>query len=708
MKEKKRIIVNIDFINQDKPSETVLNIKGIEFSVVNHNIGWDFQTAKALIAELDGYVDAFSFRGFNVGSTIAKLDLQHKPSLALLNSVKKSKVYTGRDIRQFFTNWTLLKLLRVNPNLLKGKKTLFHCALFTPSIDAIASAGANIVAADPLTIGGMPFTIKGMDRVYKMAKLLKPFLENVPVSFVRPSGGNTQPGLQNKLRSWIQDCDVFVTFASMLERIGTLEILEGKTLVIDAVKPAQRKELKESGVSKILELVPDLPVFNNIHLDSFSLLYAIIDLLRQSEDSNLTFDEYLLQFIEENELKPNSIEILGSSVQRCGFILHPLSRNDLLKAPKLSWMNNLPKSTGDFAEKFFARLPLFYHGRIDGIKSISSGQEVICEIYVLPATTKQIVSMNENQMYRRLIDSVERARRDGCGMVGLGAYTKVIGDAGYSVAKGASIPVTNGNSYSAAATLWAAREMITRLGFIKKPEEGKKLDAKAMVIGASGSIGRISARLLSLAIQRIVLIAPRIDRLLELREEILEMTPNTEITIATNPDLHLFDTDLIVTATSNVSGKVLDIEAVKPGAVICDCSRPLDISIEEAAMRPDVMVIESGEIDLPGDLKFTCDIGLPEPSVYACLAETVLLAMDNRLESFSLGKELSLNKVKEIYKIGLKHGAKLSAIRGPFGVVSEEDVLKCRSLAQDHLARWTAKVVQHRSSAAAKSRKIQK
>ena len=146
--------------------------------------------------------------------------------------------------------------------------------------------------------------------------------------------------------------------------------------------------------------------------------------------------------------------------------------------------------------------------------------------------------------------------------------------------------------------------------------------------------------------------------------------------------------DLVVTATSNQSGSILDIELVKPGAVICDCSRPLDIGKEEAAKRPDVLVIESGEVILPGNPNLDIDIGLPPPSVYACTAETVLLALEGRFESFSLSKQLSLEKTKEIYKLGVKHGAKLSAIQGPNGLITEEQIDTCRALAMERLKSW--------------------
>ena len=86
--------------------------------------------------------------------------------------------------------------------------------------------------------------------------------------------------------------------------------------------------------------------------------------------------------------------------------------------------------------------------------------------------------------------------------------------------------------------------------------------------------------------------------------------------------------DLIVTATSGAGKRVLDIMAVKPGCVITDVARPLDLSAEDVAKRPDVLVIESGEIELPGDDVRMKNIGLPAGVAYACLAETVVLALE--------------------------------------------------------------------------------
>ena len=120
----------------------------------------------------------------------------------------------------------------------------------------------------------------------------------------------------------------------------------------------------------------------------------------------------------------------------------------------------------------------------------------------------------------------------------------------------------------------------------------------------------------------------------------------------------------------------------RPGCVITDVARPLDLKPEDVAKRKDVMYIESGEIEVPvKDHLQIRDIHLPKNVVFACMAETIVLALEGRFEKFTIGREIEWEKVKEIYKLGLKHGMKLAAISGLNGVYTDEDINKIRSLA---------------------------
>jgi hypothetical protein len=272
--------------------------------------------------------------------------------------------------------------------------------------------------------------------------------------------------------------------------------------------------------------------------------------------------------------------------------------------------------------------------------------------------------------------------------MGLGAFTKVVGDAGITVARRARIPVTTGNSYSASGALWAAADAMRRMGLVQVPKDGSRLPAKTMVIGASGSIGSVSARLLAMAFDEVVIAGRDMKKLEDLRRSILQDTPDANVVCSTDYDPLLADMDMIVTSTSGAGKKILDITKVKPGCVITDVARPLDLPPEEVAKRPDVLVIESGEIELPTKVRGLKSIGLPPNVIYACLAETIVLALEGRFEVFTIGRDTEWEKVKEIYKLGLKHGMKLAAISGVKGVYSDEDIARVVTLAKQARRTW--------------------
>ncbi|NTU80571.1 MAG: serine carboxypeptidase, partial [Chloroflexales bacterium] len=256
-----------------------------------------------------------------------------------------------------------------------------------------------------------------------------------------------------------------------------------------------------------------------------------------------------------------------------------------------------------------------------------------------------------------------------------GAFTSVVGDAGITVAHEADIAITSGNSLTVAATLEAAKQAVIKMGATDLAH------GRAMVIGATGSIGSVCARLLAQALRDVALVSIEPEKLIALKRTIEEETPGAQVTIATHAEGLVEECDLIVTATSAFGQRVIDISRCKPGAVICDVARPPDISPAEAALRPDVLVIESGEVVIPGVTDIGYDIGLPPGTAYACLGETALLAMDGRFEDYTLGRNISIERVKEIYRLFKKHGFQLAGLRMFDDYITDEDVALRRDLA---------------------------
>ena len=339
----------------------------------------------------------------------------------------------------------------------------------------------------------------------------------------------------------------------------------------------------------------------------------------------------------------------------------------------------------DSLEKIMAYAPPFVYSLVTGIRS-PTGVEAEGWLISVGGTPREIMSRSPEFTYRRLLDAAKIARKLGAQIMGLGAFTKVVGDAGATVAKRAPLPITTGNSYSASGALWAAHDAVLKLGLVPRPNGREKVKFKAMVVGATGAIGSVCARLLVQVAEEVYMVSPETAKLLALKESILKETPQAKMFLSARADKDIADMDMIVTATSGAGKKVLDIMKVKPGCVITDVARPLDLPPEEVAKRPDVLVIESGEIELPGDVSMK-NIGLPKNVAYACLAETIVLALEGRFESFTVGRAIEWEKVREIYKLGLKHGMKLAAISGVNGPFSDEDIARVHDLALAERAR---------------------
>ncbi|HEY8393512.1 MAG TPA: aminotransferase class III-fold pyridoxal phosphate-dependent enzyme, partial [Thermaerobacter sp.] len=100
------------------------------------------------------------------------------------------------------------------------------------------------------------------------------------------------------------------------------------------------------------------------------------------------------------------------------------------------------------------------------------------------------------------------------------------------------------------------------------------------------------------------------------------------LVITTELDTMLPLADVVVTATSSTAHLVTPGN-VKFGAVVCDLSRPPNVSREVRDARPDVLVIDGGVIEVPGRPSMGWNFGFERGLVYACMAETMMLALEH-------------------------------------------------------------------------------
>ncbi len=359
---------------------------------------------------------------------------------------------------------------------------------------------------------------------------------------------------------------------------------------------------------------------------------------------------------------------------------------------------------GDMIEPFVA-------GRVK-IHS-AAGKKAYGEFIGLPRTTDEFVQMPKKQALAELKKAVQLARERGAKIVGLGAFTAVASMGGLYL-KNEGVPITTGNSYTVVSAVDAVTTATEKLHIDRS-------ETTAAIVGAAGSIGRGISLLLSETVPRLILIGnpnntsaserlqlvaaeiyryqsallqqgrplkpgsmghqltdcpelPAPDAPMDAFEAFVEGEGRRRGLIEFSTDINavLARADIVISATS-ATEKVIHAGNLKTGAIVCDISRPANVSEEVAEARPDVLVIDGGVVEVPGLPSLGWDFGFEKGLAYACMAETMMLALEQQYKHYSLGSSgVNLESILQTRYLADEHGFKLANFRSFNQPLSEE------------------------------------
>jgi len=140
--------------------------------------------------------------------------------------------------------------------------------------------------------------------------------------------------------------------------------------------------------------------------------------------------------------------------------------------------------------------------------------------------------------------------------------------------------------------------------------------------------------------------------------------------------------DLILTATSSII-TLIEPGDVKPGAAVCDVAIPHNVGDDLIRHRNDVLVFEGGLSKIPPSYlvpdKNWKHISPDGMTIFGCLAETWILALEGQWESYSLGRgRITLDALREIEALAVRHGFELADFRYRHTLIDRERVKEIR------------------------------
>ena len=548
-----------------------------------------------LIEQYDGKVEVIALEGMPAQLRLGNATHAHGEGARLRGLARQTPVVDGGGVRDGLERWAVMLANRAQPGIFAEKYILMVPGLNHSGLtDEITKHSPVVRYADPFVFFNLP-DFPGVGSRQSLDQVAGPTLEQLaqlPFKRVHAPAGTPHA---HRPESPFDHADILVGDIGAILRYAPAKLAR-KTVVVEYATEEDIRELTRRGVAIVVTLMPGLGERGSLGDLPAAAMEAIFVACRADPNLPLNEDTYL-DLMADLDWTPHVryLEPEEAEINRFAFVIHPLNVGFIHKNKLFRWTKRLPDN---LVETAAAYMPPMYISRVTGAQSPTTGQRVEGYLFSLGATPRQMMRHSEKFTYEQLHKCARMAERKGARIMGLGAFTSVVGDAGITVANEADIAITSGNSLTVAATLEAAKQAVIQMGATDLTK------GKVMVIGATGSIGSVCARLLAQAIYNVVLVSIEPAKLIELKRKIQEETPGAQVTIATVAGDLVGDCDLIVTATSAFGQRIIDITKCKPGAVICDVARPPDISAPEAAVRPDVLVIESGEVLIPGDIDF--------------------------------------------------------------------------------------------------------
>ena len=672
-------IINVSLGPKRDDYQFEIQFLGTNFSIKRFGTNGDLKKAEELLFHWSKKADIICLYGIQFPYSIGKKDITDKQTQKLLKLSKQviAPVVTGDLLRTVTHEWSLRHLQFEMNDYFTNARVFFFSGRANSSIATVMNEFTdNLFFADAVIENGIHKILNSIAELKIYVGAIHNTIQWVPgKNFIK----NKTKSVNNYLiRKAVKEATIIVVpYYNFYEYLSIFKEgeLSGKTVITTTAYEDRVDFLKTMGVEVIIDTTPK--IFER--MVGIGVLEALMITSKKLKKSNYINDE-LLDIITEQRINPRVIYTSGKKrcVSRFAYVVHPLSHESLKMIKPIKILSDiLPNSIG-IIEKAMAYAPPFVYSKVVGIKS-PTGAEAEGWFIALGETPEQMQAHGAQFTIKRILQAAEKAKVLGAQIMGIGMLPRILERVEVDIGKYATLPVTNGNCYVASTALWASAEAVRRMGIIKL-KNNKTLCAKAMVLGATGSVGSICSQLLATAFEDIYLISRNMAKLLTIKDAIEKEQATVRVHLSTKSDPYIGEMDVIVSSRFH-NVKHLDIMRVKPGCVITDITIPTNFTPELIAKRRDVLVITGGEILLPGtDIKMN-DIHLPPGVVYAAMAETIILALEGKLDSFTKGRETPWEKVKEIYKLGMKHGMNLSSISGVNGVLTDDDITRVKEFA---------------------------
>lgn len=291
-------VVSVSLGSSARDAVYDLRVLGEDIRLERRGTDGDLARARALLAELDGQVDALGLGGVSLYLNAGSRRYPVREVVSLASVVKRTPVVDGSGVKASLEQALPEYLHQRFGYNLSGVQALLVSGIDRWSLgEALEKAGCRLTLGDLVYALGLPWPLHSLRSLERVAVALLPVFSQVPLSWLYPMGGaqETAPrrGFGQELISRAQ----LVAGDFHYIRRHLPPSLAGKIVLTNTVTPADRAELARRG--------PVLLITTSPNLGGRSFATNVIEALivAVAGRANLTAEEYQA-YAEAMELNP--------------------------------------------------------------------------------------------------------------------------------------------------------------------------------------------------------------------------------------------------------------------------------------------------------------------------------------------------------------------------------------------------------------------
>ncbi|MHB2019334.1 MAG: quinate 5-dehydrogenase [Candidatus Xenobia bacterium] len=292
-------IVSVSLGSSARDHAAEVELLGEKLSIRRMGTDGDFKKALAVLADLDGNVNAIGLGGVDVYLYSRSQRYALRDGLRLMHAVKTTPVVDGSGLKNTLERRVVAQI----QDLVAGRRVLMVCAMDRFGMaEALEQSGARCVYGDLIFALGKDQAINSLAELEERADKLLPEVSKLPIGFLYPIGKNQEAscadGEAEKYHRYYLEAEVIAGDFHFIRKYLPPQ-LPGRTIITNTITHRDVEDLRNRGVATLVTTTPE---FGGRSFGTNVLEAALLALLgKRWED--VTAADYT-DLIERLDLKP--------------------------------------------------------------------------------------------------------------------------------------------------------------------------------------------------------------------------------------------------------------------------------------------------------------------------------------------------------------------------------------------------------------------